>query len=80
MGVSREDLDLYWPPRPAAELTLTSPGVCPLCHQRMPETKGRVCGSCRKPIKRGHKFTHDGPTVRHHDCERPTERRKGETS
>lgn len=52
-------------------------GLCPNCGQPWPEKKKRrVCGDCRKPILRHHKFYFDGSSVRHHCCDAPTFYRK----
>jgi len=56
-----------------SEFQLVPPGMCPTCRQPMPKKGRRVCGTCLKPIRRGHRyrFTADG-VVRHWNCEQPT--------
>lgn len=56
---------------PTRELALVPSNCCPTCGQKIREAKGRLCGACRKPIKRHHKFLFDGSEVRHRCCEEP---------
>ncbi len=56
----------------AGRYPLVPPGICPTCGQRTPETgRRRICGSCKKPILRGHKFFFVGSEVRHRNCAEP---------
>jgi hypothetical protein len=57
----------------AQDLKLVPPGYCPTCRQRLEprNTPKRVCGTCNKPILKGHKFVFDGSTVRHRVCGEP---------
>lgn len=52
-------------------LVLVPVGCCPTCGQSLKPTPKRSCGTCGKPILRGHKFVFDGSTVRHRICESP---------
>jgi hypothetical protein len=42
-----------------------------MCGQTLKAAPRRVCGSCGKPIGRGHKFLFEGSTVRHRLCSEP---------
>ena len=48
--------------------------LCPMCGQTIRE-RGRICASCQKPIGRHDKFYFDGSTVRHRNCQEPTQYR-----
>jgi hypothetical protein len=55
----------------AAEFKLVPPGHCPTCGQPTKKARRRVCGSCGRPILRGHRYYFDGQIVRHRVCESP---------
>lgn len=45
---------------------------CPTCGQPWPETPGRVCFACKKPIGIHDRWHILGSVVQHRDCADPT--------
>ncbi len=43
---------------------------CPTCHRPF-ESRGRLCNSCKRPIKRRHRWHTEGPYNVHDDCANP---------
>jgi predicted amidophosphoribosyltransferase len=44
---------------------------CPTCGQKLPTTRGLICGLCDKRIGKGERYHHVGSVVQHVDCANP---------
>lgn len=57
---------------PRRQLTSEQQPRCLMCGQPIgPRKPSRVCGICKRPILKGHKFYFDSSMVRHRNCDRP---------
>ncbi len=44
---------------------------CPICQQPLPQKPGRICGRCKRPIRRHDRWHMVNSQVQHRDCKDP---------